>query len=323
MVSTNSNLVQKSSTEEGECRNSNSQTVFHRQSHFPQIFSMNVATLWLSLETVPLCNLRFLGFIQQETLKCTCKHVRVSNYFALVQDATSAAAMARDKLAERGEKLQVRPLQQLGVVFSLLCSLSKFPLDIVFRGPHCFVGKFPYSIQKVVDFKSCYSILRFLQFLGTQSLNDKTAEMQDGAENFAAMAEQLAKKYEKRKWWEFQRSWQLKCFAIALFFSGRCKFLGCRRKEKEKPNDCNNICNKSEESSTLYKVRGLFPDSGEQNGLLFCFIDHIESVCDSKDLGSFGTGGPLLQVKAFICYLVMLIPSLNLDSGANGVQTGV
>ncbi|KAG0570226.1 hypothetical protein KC19_6G145700 [Ceratodon purpureus] len=56
-------------------------------------------------------------------------------------DATNAAAMARDKLMERGEKLQ--------------------------------------------------------------SLNDKTEEMQAGAENFASMAEQLAKKYERRKWWEF------------------------------------------------------------------------------------------------------------------------
>lgn len=56
-------------------------------------------------------------------------------------DATNAAAMARDKLMERGEKLQ--------------------------------------------------------------SLNDKTEEMTLGAENFASLAEQLAKKYEKRKWWEF------------------------------------------------------------------------------------------------------------------------
>jgi len=56
-------------------------------------------------------------------------------------DATNVAAMARDKLMERGEKLQ--------------------------------------------------------------SLNERTEEMQAGAENFASLAEQLAKKYEKRKWWEF------------------------------------------------------------------------------------------------------------------------
>lgn len=56
-------------------------------------------------------------------------------------DATNAAAMARDKLMERGEKLQ--------------------------------------------------------------SLNDKTEEMAEGAENFASIAEQLARKYERRKWWEF------------------------------------------------------------------------------------------------------------------------
>jgi syntaxin-binding protein 5 len=36
-----------------------------------------------------------------------------------------------------------------------------------------------------------------------QSLNDKTEEMAEGAENFASIAEQLARKYERRKWWEF------------------------------------------------------------------------------------------------------------------------
>jgi syntaxin-binding protein 5 len=36
-----------------------------------------------------------------------------------------------------------------------------------------------------------------------QSINQRTEEMQAGAEDFASMAEQLAKKMERRKWWEF------------------------------------------------------------------------------------------------------------------------
>lgn len=53
---------------------------------------------------------------------------------------------------------------------------------------------------------NCYQItFHFLtcHYVASQSLNDKTEEMTLGAENFASLAEQLAKKYEKRKWWEF------------------------------------------------------------------------------------------------------------------------
>ncbi|KAJ4841217.1 hypothetical protein Tsubulata_029998 [Turnera subulata] len=64
------------------------------------------------------------------------------------EDASTAAAQAKDKLVERGEKLEMQ-----------CCAL---------------------------DF---------------ERLSLRTAELQSGAEDFASMAQQLAKQMEKRKWW--------------------------------------------------------------------------------------------------------------------------
>lgn len=35
-----------------------------------------------------------------------------------------------------------------------------------------------------------------------QMLSDRTEELQHGAEDFASMAKELAKKMENRKWWQ-------------------------------------------------------------------------------------------------------------------------
>jgi len=48
-------------------------------------------------------------------------------FTALVQDATNAAAMARDKLMERGEKLQVRPFHLPSKPVAWFC----FPLTVL------------------------------------------------------------------------------------------------------------------------------------------------------------------------------------------------
>ncbi|CAM6070501.1 unnamed protein product [Sphagnum tenellum] len=71
----------------------------------------------------------------------TTDEIKAAYGHAKALDASSAAGLARDKLMERGQKLQ--------------------------------------------------------------SINQRTEEMQAGAEDFASMAEQLAKKMERRKWWEF------------------------------------------------------------------------------------------------------------------------
>ncbi|CAM6044887.1 unnamed protein product [Sphagnum compactum] len=71
----------------------------------------------------------------------TADEIKAAYGHAKALDASSAAGLARDKLVERGQKLQ--------------------------------------------------------------SINQRTEEMQAGAEDFASMAEQLAKKMERRKWWEF------------------------------------------------------------------------------------------------------------------------
>lgn len=36
----------------------------------------------------------------------------------------------------------------------------------------------------------------------SQDISDKTAEMEDNAQNFASLAEELAKKMARKKWWE-------------------------------------------------------------------------------------------------------------------------
>lgn len=52
------------------------------------------------------------------------------------------------------------------------------------------------------------SILRFahdlrLLVVDVQAINKQSEELQDGAGNFASLAEELAKKIENRKWYEF------------------------------------------------------------------------------------------------------------------------
>lgn len=67
----------------------------------------------------------------------------------------------------------------------------------------------------------------------------------------------------------------------------------------------------------MYKVRELFRRT-ERFALLVALS--YGSVRDLKDLGSFGTGGPLLQVKGFELLVTYF---LDLDSGASRVQSGV
>lgn len=43
-------------------------------------------------------------------------------------------------------------------------------------------------------------LLTFLSF--NQLLNERTEELQNGAQDFASMATELAKRMENRKWWQ-------------------------------------------------------------------------------------------------------------------------
>lgn len=48
---------------------------------------------------------------------------------------------------------------------------------------------------------TCCQAKHILFCLVYQRISQRTAELQDNAENFASMAHELAKQMEKRKWW--------------------------------------------------------------------------------------------------------------------------
>ena len=122
-----------------------------------------------------------------------------------LQDSASIAAMSRDKLIERQEKLQV-PWNFINVSVNLALSASKG-----------WVGHSP-SMQGISKFDSHFNtictngwstvIIQFaydlrLLMVNVQAINKQSEELQDGAGNFASLAEELAKKIENRKWYEF------------------------------------------------------------------------------------------------------------------------
>jgi hypothetical protein len=55
------------------------------------------------------------------------------------------------------------------------------------------------EILVVISFGLTFLFSRL--YYSQQRLSERTAELQSGAENFASMANELAKQMEKRKWW--------------------------------------------------------------------------------------------------------------------------
>lgn len=135
--------------------------------------------------------------------------------FLLLQDASIAAGLARDKLIERQEKLEVllffsHPYLELTFVFwnslnirslrtamTLDCLSEYAGQDLVCQSEsvHCVLHSHWCSLHLLWTFVSLAFYL--------QAINQQTQEMQVGAENFASIAAELAKKMETRKWYEF------------------------------------------------------------------------------------------------------------------------
>jgi syntaxin-binding protein 5 len=93
-----------------------------------------------------------------------------------LQDAAAAAAHAKDKLMQRQEKLEVTVASRLQLI------------SLVFFAS-------PYSEQ----YQTCNYVCLFFFY---QRISQQTAELQNGAENFASLAQELAKTMENKKWWK-------------------------------------------------------------------------------------------------------------------------
>lgn len=105
------------------------------------------------------------------------------------QDVGGAAREARSKLMERGEKLQVGLLELL--ISEAGGGLTdQYSVEGRQGGKHCcFVSAT--NMVTTVLLRCC-----------PQAVQDKTQELEDGAANFASLAQELAKKMEGKKWWE-------------------------------------------------------------------------------------------------------------------------
>jgi hypothetical protein len=150
----------------------------------------------------------------------TTPHVRSADmikaaYGHQAGDASIAAGLARDKLIERQEKLEVllffsHPYLELTFVFwnslnirslrtamTLDCLSEYAGQDLVCQSEsvHCVLHSHWWSLHLLWTFVSLAFYL--------QAINQQTQEMQVGAENFASIAAELAKKMETRKWYEF------------------------------------------------------------------------------------------------------------------------
>lgn len=148
------------------------------------------------------CHLLIFVFIWSVKFLC----VDFSTVLPWVQDSASIAAMSRDKLIERQEKLQVLwNFYQCFCRSSVVCIQDEWAKVLPCMGfqDHLTVisTAFVPMVAQLSILRSAYD-LRLLM-VNVQAINKQSEELQDGAGNFASLAEELAKKIENRKWYEF------------------------------------------------------------------------------------------------------------------------
>lgn len=179
---------------------------YNRWNNLRSIFNWQIG-LWVSI--FPAGNLKTVGVLGFSTGGFYVHPV------LLLQDASIAAGLARDKLIERQEKLEVllffsHPYLELTFVFwnslnirslrtamTLDCLSEYAGQDLVYQSEsvHCVLHSHWWSLHLLWTFVPLAFYL--------QAINQQTQEMQVGAENFASIAAELAKKMETRKWYEF------------------------------------------------------------------------------------------------------------------------